>query len=50
MVFSEYRMQQHRRGRIEHVANMIVAGDLGDAKQVGTVGAAMPLREPRLMG
>src|SRR5580692_13220030 len=47
--FSEYRTQQHRRGRIEHVPNMIVAGDFSDAEQTGAVGAAMPLLEPPLM-
>src|ERR1700759_22079 len=47
--FSEYRTQQQRRGRIEHVPNMIVAGDFSDAEQTGAVGAAMPLLEPPLM-
>ena len=29
---------------------LIVTGDFGDAEQTGAVGAAMPLREPPLMG
>ena len=48
--FSEYRMQQRWRGRIEHVPNMIVAGDFRDAEQTGAVGAAMVLLESPLMG
>src|SRR5271157_5296482 len=47
--FSEYRMQQRRGGRIQHIPNVIVAGDFGDAEQAGAVGAAMPLLELPLM-
>jgi hypothetical protein len=48
--FGEDRMQQRRGGRVQHVPNVIVAGDFGDAEQAGAVGAAMPLLEPPLMG
>ncbi|HEV7880541.1 hypothetical protein [Bradyrhizobium sp.] len=47
--FAEQRMQQHRRDRVEHVANMVVTRDFGDAKQTGAVGAAMAFFELPLM-
>ena len=48
--FSEDRMQQGRRGRVEHVADVIVAGDFGDAEQAGAVGTPMPRLELELVG
>jgi hypothetical protein len=30
--FGECRMQQRRRGRVEHVADVVIAGDFGDAE------------------
>ena len=41
----EHRQQQRRGGWVEQVANVIVAGDFGDAEQAGAVGAAMALLE-----
>ena len=38
---SEHRVQQIRRGWVEHVADVVVAGDLGDAEQTGGVGMPM---------
>ena len=46
----EHRMQQHRRGRIEPVADVVVTGDLGEAEQAGGVGVAMAGLELALMG
>lgn len=46
----EHRMQQPRRGRVEHVADVIVTGDLADAEQAGGVGEPMALLELALMG
>jgi hypothetical protein len=48
--FGKCRMQQCRGGWIEHVADVIVAADFGDAAQAGAVGAAMTLLEVALMG
>ena len=48
--FSEDRMQQGRRGRVEHVADVIVAGDFGDVEQAGAVGAPMTYLELALVG
>jgi len=48
--FSEHRMQQVRRGRVEHAADVIVAGDLGDAEQAGAVGAPVACLELALVG
>src|SRR4051812_10755145 len=45
----EYRVQQIRRGRVEHVADVIVAGDPGDAEQTGAVGIPMAGLELALM-
>jgi hypothetical protein len=45
--FAEERMQQRRGGRVKHGADVVVAGDFGDAKQTGTVGAAMALLDCR---
>jgi hypothetical protein len=47
--FGEYRMQQCGRDRVEHVADVVVAGDFGDAEQTGAVGAAMAFLELPLM-
>ena len=47
--FGECRMQQCRAGWIEHVADVIVAGDFADAEQAGAVGAAMCLLKLALM-
>ena len=38
---AEYRMQQRRRGRVEHVADVVVGGDFGDAEQALAVRAAV---------
>ena len=48
--FGEYRMQQRRGGRVEHVPDVIVGGDFGDAEQAGAVGAAVVFLELPLMG
>ncbi|MFL5289534.1 MAG: hypothetical protein ACJ8AW_53395, partial [Rhodopila sp.] len=45
----EHRMQQIRRGRIEHVADVIVTGDFGEAEQAGGVGVPMASLELALM-
>jgi hypothetical protein len=45
----KHRMKSFRLGRIEHVANMIVAGNLGDREQARAVRASMPKLEPPLM-
>jgi len=42
-------MQQRRRGRVKHIANVVVGGDFGDAEQAGAIGAAMPFLELPLM-
>jgi len=41
-IFRERRMQQSRIGGVEHGADVVVAGDLGDAEQACTVGPAVP--------
>jgi hypothetical protein len=48
--FGENRMQQLRGGRVEHVPDVIVAGDFSDAEKAGTVGAAVAFLELPLMG
>jgi hypothetical protein len=45
----ECRMQQRRRGRVEHVADVVVGGDFGDAEQAGAVRATMTVFELPLM-
>ena len=45
----KHRMQQHRRGRIEHIADVVVTGDLGEAEQAGGVGVPMAGLELALM-
>src|SRR3954466_895383 len=45
----KYRVQQIRRGRIEHVADVVVTGDLGDAEQGGGIGGRLPRLELALM-
>ncbi len=45
----ERRMQQCRVGGIEHVANVVVAGDLGHAEQAGAVRAPEACLELALM-
>ena len=47
--FGEDRMQQGRRGRVEHVADVIVAGDSGDPEQAGAVGVAVACLEVALI-
>ena len=47
--FGEHRMQQHRCGRIEHVADVVVGGDFGDTEQAGAVGAAVAVLKLALM-
>jgi len=47
--FSEDRMQQSRRGRVEHVSDVIVAGDFGDAEQAGAIGAPLTCLELALV-
>ncbi len=47
--FSKYRMQQRRGRRVEHVADVVVGRDFGDAEQAGAVGAAMRFLELPLM-
>jgi hypothetical protein len=46
----EHRMQQDRRGRVEHVSDVIVAGDLGDTEQAGAIGVPMAFLELALVG
>ncbi len=48
--FSEHRVQQGRRGWVEHVTDVIVGGNFGDAEQAAAVGAAMTRLEVALMG
>ena len=45
----EYRIKPFRLCRIQHVANMIVAGNLGDPEQALAVRAAMAMLQPPLM-
>jgi len=47
--FREGRMQQRRGDRVEYVADVVVAGDFGDAEQAGAVGAAMRFLKLALM-
>jgi hypothetical protein len=46
----EHRPQQRRRGSVQHVSDVIVAGDLRDAVQALAVGPPEPFLEPPLMG
>lgn len=45
----EQRMHQRRRGGIEHIADVFVGGQFGDAEQAGGVGAPVARLEPALM-
>ena len=45
----EYRIKPFRLCRIQHVANMIIAGNLGDPEQALAVRAAMAMLQPPLM-
>jgi heptaprenylglyceryl phosphate synthase len=45
----KHRVQQSRRGRVEHVADVIVTGDRGDAEQAVAIGVAMAGLELALM-
>ncbi len=47
--FGKYRMQKCWRGRVEHVADVVVGGDFGDAEQAGAVGTAMAVFELALV-
>ncbi|MGA2291602.1 DUF2927 domain-containing protein, partial [Bradyrhizobium sp.] len=45
----KHRMKPFRLCRIQHVANMVVAGDLGDPEQALAVRTPVPLLQPQLM-
>ena len=45
----ERRIKQGRLCRIQHVANVIVAGDFGDRKQALAIRAPVPMLQPPLM-
>ena len=45
----KHRTQQRRRGRIEHVADVVVGGDFGDTEKAGAVGAAVAFLKLALM-
>ena len=45
----EDRIKQSRLCRVEHVANMIVAGNLGDRKQALAIRTPMAMFQPPLM-
>ncbi|HME21507.1 MAG TPA: hypothetical protein VKI44_09225 [Acetobacteraceae bacterium] len=47
--FSERRIKQRRRRRVQHVTNVIVARDLRYAEQTRAVGSPMALLELPLM-
>src|SRR5271163_2934920 len=47
--FGEHRTQQRRRGRIEHVADVVVGGDFGDTEKAGAVGSAVAFLQLALM-
>ena len=42
----EHRAQQRRFGRVQHVADVVVAGNSGDAEQAGAVGRLAQLDRP----
>src|SRR5215813_9481536 len=47
--FGEHRIKQSRLCWVQHVANVIVAGDLGDPKQALAIRAPVPMLQPPLM-